>query len=186
MCMDRVLWATCKGYKVGQELPMEEKVTTVQNMTGTRVGWRTVALWMCWYTEDPTGWKENKEQEEVKDEKKIPMGFNPRVQLCHLLATWPWQNFLPCGSFCLFIYLFIYFWCYRASHFLADALPLEPLCSILRKGLSNSLPRLASNCDPPNLCLPSGWDYRCEPQTPSKLLFLYLKKGMMPSRHRWL
>jgi hypothetical protein len=25
------------------------------------------------------------------------------------------------------------------------------------------LPRLASNCEPPNLCLPSTWDHRCGP-----------------------
>jgi hypothetical protein len=25
------------------------------------------------------------------------------------------------------------------------------------------IPGLASNCDPPNLCLPSTWDYNCEP-----------------------
>jgi hypothetical protein len=25
------------------------------------------------------------------------------------------------------------------------------------------LPRLALNCDPPDLCLPSSWDYRFEP-----------------------
>jgi hypothetical protein len=30
-------------------------------------------------------------------------------------------------------------------------------------GLANFLPRLTSNSYPPNLCLPSRWDYRCEP-----------------------
>jgi hypothetical protein len=29
-------------------------------------------------------------------------------------------------------------------------------------GLVNYLPRLASNCDPPNLSLPNSSDFRCE------------------------
>jgi hypothetical protein len=32
--------------------------------------------------------------------------------------------------------------------------------------LSNYLPRLALNFDPPDLCLPSSLDYRCEPLAP--------------------
>jgi hypothetical protein len=30
----------------------------------------------------------------------------------------------------------------------------------LRRGLANFFPRLALNCNPPDLCLPSSWDYR--------------------------
>jgi hypothetical protein len=54
------------------------------------------------------------------------------------------------------------------------ALPLEPqFQSILlwlfwRWGLGNYLPRLASNCSSPDLCLPNSWDYGQEPLVPSK------------------
>jgi hypothetical protein len=34
----------------------------------------------------------------------------------------------------------------------------------------NYLPGLASNCDPPDLCLLSSWDCRCEPPVPSSFL----------------
>jgi hypothetical protein len=36
----------------------------------------------------------------------------------------------------------------------------------------NILPGLASNLDPPDLCLLISWDYRCEPLAPSQLELL--------------
>jgi hypothetical protein len=36
------------------------------------------------------------------------------------------------------------------------------------------LPRLASNCDPPDHCLLSSEDYRCEPPVPGSCLMLEL------------
>jgi hypothetical protein len=34
---------------------------------------------------------------------------------------------------------------------------------LLKWGLTDFLLKLVSKHDPPNLCLPSSWDYRCEP-----------------------
>jgi hypothetical protein len=42
-------------------------------------------------------------------------------------------------------------------------------------GFTNVLSRLALNIDSPNLCLPSNWDYRCEPWHLAWIIFKYLK-----------
>jgi hypothetical protein len=39
-----------------------------------------------------------------------------------------------------------------------------------RWGLENYLPRLASNCDPPDLSLPTSYDYMCESLVPAPLV----------------
>jgi hypothetical protein len=45
--------------------------------------------------------------------------------------------------------------------------------------LTNFLPYLASNLDPPNLCFPSSWNYKCEP------LHLAQKVFLIPKRSKW-
>jgi hypothetical protein len=63
-------------------------------------------------------------------------------------------------------------------HCKAAALRFEPhLPSMLhwlfwRWALRSDLPRLASNCRPPDLSLPSGWGYRREPRSPAKISLL--------------
>jgi hypothetical protein len=44
------------------------------------------------------------------------------------------------------------------------------MLGISTQGLSNYLPRLALNRDPPDLCLLSSWDYRREPPAPGMTL----------------
>jgi hypothetical protein len=41
--------------------------------------------------------------------------------------------------------------------------------SLLGWDLKNYLPKLASNCNPPNLCLPSNWDYGQDPLCPASI-----------------
>jgi hypothetical protein len=43
--------------------------------------------------------------------------------------------------------------------------------SFFEIGSRELLPRLASNHDPPDLCLLSSWDYMCEPPVPDSVFF---------------
>jgi hypothetical protein len=53
----------------------------------------------------------------------------------------------------------------------------------LQWGLLNFLPGLASNCDPPDLCLPSSWDNRNDSLIPaSKLFFIPAVVSFLPVR----
>jgi hypothetical protein len=40
---------------------------------------------------------------------------------------------------------------------------------IFQIGVANYLPGLVLNHNPPDLCLLSSWDYRCEPQVPDPI-----------------
>jgi hypothetical protein len=50
--------------------------------------------------------------------------------------------------------------------------------------LENYLPRLALNHDPPDLSLPSGQDYRCEPSVPGYEDFK-IRKYLMYKVENW-
>jgi hypothetical protein len=60
---------------------------------------------------------------------------------------------------------------------LAPLLPSSLLWLFWRWSLTNSLARLASNLDPPDLSLPSSWDCRREPLRPARVFFLNGSRG---------
>jgi hypothetical protein len=62
---------------------------------------------------------------------------------------------------------------------LAIFLLFEQFC--LDGGLTNILPRLAWNCDPTNLRLPSSQDYICEPATPDFLDLVFHYVSISPT-----
>jgi hypothetical protein len=84
-----------------------------------------------------------------------------------LLRKTHWPPYCENKRSILFFFFFLQFWG------LISGLHLEPLhqpnfwwWGFLRQGLMNYLPGLALNCDPPDLCLLSRWDNRCEPPVP--------------------
>jgi hypothetical protein len=50
-------------------------------------------------------------------------------------------------------------------------------------GLTNFLPRLALNHDPPDLCLLISWDYRCGLQCPV-IIFIFLLLFFLKKEHK--
>jgi hypothetical protein len=57
-------------------------------------------------------------------------------------------------------------------------------CFFLREDLTNYLPRLALNHDPPDLCLLSSWDDRRAPLAPSRprLFLIYIASSRLALR----
>jgi hypothetical protein len=53
------------------------------------------------------------------------------------------------------------------------------LWSFWRWGLANHFPRLASTLDPPDLSLPSSWDYRSELLLPDPPSFSLPQAGLL-------
>jgi hypothetical protein len=53
------------------------------------------------------------------------------------------------------------------------------------QGLDNVLTRLASNFDPPNLCLIRSWDYTCEPPYVNSLCNYFIKNFCVYVQENW-
>jgi hypothetical protein len=58
-----------------------------------------------------------------------------------------------------------------------QCVPPYPGLFVEMRDLDNFLPRLAWNCDPPDLHLLRGWDYRCEPHC--------LTQGLHMNNYLW-
>jgi hypothetical protein len=95
--------------------------------------------------------------------------------------------FLVLVCFWDFFFLGVGWWCVlmelefelRASPFLYH---LSHISSSFHSGyFENCLPRLGSNQNPPDLCLLSSWDYRCEQLVPGSKAILYHCKEWLDS-----
>jgi hypothetical protein len=91
---------------------------------------------------------------------------------------YPWKNDSFARNGCLarlvWVFCFVLFLWYGVW---TQGLQLQPLCQpffmkgFLRYGLTNYLPGLASNHDPPDLCLPTSYDYRWSTSAWLRLFF---------------
>jgi hypothetical protein len=74
----------------------------------------------------------------------------------------PFFGFSFSGRVIPFFVWCLWLWTYGLPHTCSSrCMPLHPVYW-LRWGLKNSMPGLALNWNPLDLCLPSNWDYRCE------------------------
>jgi hypothetical protein len=104
------------------------------------------------------------------------------IPVLPILAVLPWGNYFFSLDFSFFFLIF--FWVgqgfkLRASSFqnsIKTQLQSIVLWLFWRWGLENYLPWLVLNCNPPNLSLSSGQDYRCEPPAPGLDFSFYRSK----------
>jgi hypothetical protein len=143
--------------------------------------WGSTSWWECKVEQNCSSSKpwNNKEKQEVTRYHKAPSsacpqwpkgcppGLPPKAHSTLLgpnFYTWTFFFFGGGGTgvwtqVLTFASQMLYHLRHSASHFLSWV--------FLRQGLVNYLPRLALNCDPPDLCLLSRYDYRYEPPAPS-------------------
>jgi hypothetical protein len=129
--------------------------------------------------------KLNSETPGVKDMSFLPLAECLGVWCCFIFMVW--------GFCCLLVYVSTRVWiqslfyfsyfsdtvfcfcpCPASDHnlptyssWVAEPQVCIPAPGLLRWGLANFLPRMASNHDPPNLYLPSNWDNRSEQLWPA-------------------
>jgi hypothetical protein len=114
------------------------------------------------------------EREEKKGEKNLPQ--NTRRHLLKIFL-FPWSRVSPVG-FKLFFLSFFFFFSVPGLELRAYTLShsTSPFCVryFLNRVSQTYLPRLTSNCNPPDLYLLSSLDYRHEPPVPGWLQTLDL------------
>jgi hypothetical protein len=87
---------------------------------------------------------------------------------------------------CLLFFFFFFWWDWGLNSGLCTyksrCSPLQSICSgyFVDGGLKNYLPKLLYHQDPPDLILPSSYDYRHEPPVPRQLSISFTPIAQAP------